>query len=69
VPSPKHINSNPSLSKTIALKETSDSKPKPSLKNESTRVGLESSSGDYLIKWDLAQGDRWDKIEQNLVFG
>jgi hypothetical protein len=69
VVSPKHINGNPSMSKTLVLKETSDSKLKPSLKNESTRVALESSSGDILIKWDLTPGDRWDVIEQNLVFG
>ena len=38
-------------------------------KSESTRLTMEKSAIPNTIKWDLSPGERWDKIEQNLLFG
>lgn len=44
-------------------------KNKSGLKSESTRLTLEKSAIQNTIKWELGLGERWDKIEQNLLFG
>lgn len=38
-------------------------------KSESTRLTMEKSQIQNTIKWELGPGERWDKIESNLLFG